>query len=355
MNTTDIEYYDYSLPEELIAQEPPARRGESRMLALDRQTGDTVVTMFPRIVDYLRSGDCLVFNDTKVMKARLYGRKNGAEDGAQVEVLLLAVDQRNPKRWQCLLKPGKRLPVGTMVKLIDRNQHFVDGSELTVVAKDDDGSATVEFAGDRVFELQELCGHIPLPPYIHRADREADFERYQTIFARQAGAVAAPTAGLHFTQAVMDALTAKGVLTANVTLHVGLGTFRPVEETDIRQHRMHSEEYILTPETADKINRTKAAGGRILAVGTTSVRVLESCADEHGIVTPQRRHTNIFIYPPYRFKAVDLLLTNFHLPKSTLLMLVSALAGRDHILNAYQVAIANRMRFFSYGDCMLIH
>jgi len=355
MDTTSTDYYDYQLPEELIAQEPPAHRGESRMLTLDRQSGQTSVTMFSALVDYLRPGDCLVFNDTKVMKARLYGRKNALPDGAKVEILLLSVDHLQPRRWSCLLKPGKRLPVGTRVQLIDHQGAFVADGGLTVLSKADDGAATVEFDSDRVFDLQEKCGHIPLPPYIRRDDNEADYERYQTIFARQAGAVAAPTAGLHFTQDVLDRLTAKGVLQANVTLHVGLGTFRPVEVADIRQHAMHFEECFISPETADRINQAKAAGGRILAVGTTSVRTLESCADEQGFLSSQSRNTNIFIYPPYRFKVVDMLLTNFHLPKSTLLMLVSALAGRDHVLAAYQTAIDERMRFFSYGDCMLIH
>lgn len=354
MDSTCTELYDYVLPEELIAQEPPRERGESRMLVLDRNTGNCEITSFSAIADFLRPSDCLVFNDTKVMKARMYGRKNGTQEGARAEILLLAVDPVIPSRWQCLLKPGKRLPPGSRIRLLDRNDEFSGDDWCTVVDRGDDGSYIVDFTISDVIGLQERCGHIPLPPYIRRADNDADGERYQTIFARQAGAVAAPTAGLHFTSQVLAQLCNKGVAQVNVTLHVGLGTFRPVEVKDLREHRMHSEECLLSPETAGRINAVRASSGRILAVGTTSVRVLESCSGADGILHPQRRHTDIFIYPPYRFKAVDMLLTNFHLPQSTLLMLVSAFAGRENVMAAYRLAIAERMRFFSYGDCMLI-
>lgn len=353
MDFTRTDLYDYVLPEALIAQEPPENRGESRMLVLNRATGQCEITTIDAIADYLRPGDCMVFNDTKVMKARLFGRKNGTDEGARTEIFLLAVNPSQPTRWQCLLKPGKRLPPGSRIRLIDRANQFTE-DWATVIERHDDGSGTIEFSSPDVPAIQERCGHIPLPPYIRRNDNDNDGERYQTVFARQSGAVAAPTAGLHFTPEILARIGNKGIQQVSVTLHVGLGTFRPVETDDLREHRMHREEFIITGEAAAGINAAHAAGGRVLAIGTTSVRVLESCADENGKLQPQLHHTEIFIYPPYRFKATDMLLTNFHLPKSTLLMLVSAFAGRELILEAYRQAIAAKMRFFSYGDCMLI-
>ncbi len=349
---TDL--FDFILPEELIAQFPPEKRGESRMLVLDRGSGAMDIHPFREIVDYLRPGDCLVFNDTKVMRARMYGLKNGEPGAARIEILLIRAESGDGSRWQCLLKPGKRVKPGTRVRLITAEGDFAGDDWFTVTAKNDDGSFTVEFNSADNFAIQERYGHMPLPPYIRRADAVQDVERYQTIFAREAGAVAAPTAGLHFTADVLATLAARGVEQVNVTLHVGPGTFKPVSVDDVTQHLMHTESFVLTAESAARINRVKDAGGRILAVGTTSVRVLESCAGADGKVLPQIGSTNIFIYPPYQPKVVDMLLTNFHLPKSTLIMLVSAFAGRENVLAAYELAIRERMRFYSYGDCMLL-
>ncbi|MDD3118525.1 MAG: tRNA preQ1(34) S-adenosylmethionine ribosyltransferase-isomerase QueA [Victivallales bacterium] len=349
------DWFDYYLPEELIAQFPPEQRGASRMLVLHRETGAMTIRPFAAIVAYLRPGDCLVFNDTKVMRARMYGWKNGDPGAARIEILLLRPESSDGVRWQCLLKPGKRVRPGTRVRLVTAAGEFVGDDWFTVTAKNSDNSFTVAFSSSDNELLQQRYGHVPLPPYIRRADGDLDQDRYQTIFAREAGAVAAPTAGLHFTPEILAELAAKGVEQVNVTLHVGPGTFQPVAVADVSEHHMHTEQFILTEASAATINRVKAAGGRILAVGTTSVRVLESCAGDDGRVTPQTGATDIFIYPPYRPRVVDLLLTNFHLPKSTLIMLVSAFAGREHVLAAYRLAVEERMRFYSYGDCMLLN
>jgi len=355
MNT---ELFDYVLPQELIAQRPAERRDRSRMLVLDRATGVCSIRDFSAITDYLRPGDALIFNDTKVMKARMYGRKNGLSDGAHFEILLINPYPRGETvpgcRYQALLKPGKRALPGTRVLLLDRQEQLQPGAPgFTVAERLDDGTFVVDFDTPDQEAVQAEFGHIPLPPYIRRRDEEKDFERYQTIFARIPGAVAAPTAGLHFTPKVLQALKAKGVATGEVTLHVGPGTFKPVSVAEVASHKMHTERFMLPEATARLINATRAGGGRIVAVGTTTVRTLESCCDEHGVVTAQSGATDIFLYPPYRPRAVDLLLTNFHLPKSTLLMLVSCFADREKVLAAYHYAIASRMRFYSYGDCML--
>ncbi len=349
---TDL--FDFYLPEELVAQFPPEKRGESRMLVLDRFSGDMEIRPFRAITEFLRPGDCLVFNDTKVMRARMYGIKNGEPGAARIEILLVRAESHDGFCWQCLLKPGKRVKPGTRVRLVTASGEFAGDDWFTVETKNDDGSFTVRFDSADNFALQERYGHMPLPPYIKRADAILDQERYQTIFAREAGAVAAPTAGLHFTAEVLDELSARGVEQVNVTLHVGPGTFKPVAVEDVTLHQMHTECFVLTETSAAAINRVKASGGRVMAVGTTSVRVLESCAGEDGRVIPQVGSTDIFIYPPYRPKVVDMLLTNFHLPKSTLIMLVSAFAGRENVLAAYELAVREKMRFYSYGDCMLL-
>ncbi len=350
--------FDYTLPEELIAQRPAERRDQSRMLVLDRATGACELHEFSDVIDFIRPGDLLVSNNTKVMRARLYGLKNGALAGAHFEALLVnpcPAGEKTPGcRYQAMLKPGKRALPGTMVKLLDRDGKLnPDAPEFTVAERLDDGTFVIDFNTPDQDALQAAYGHIPLPPYIKRSDEEGDFERYQTIFAKISGAVAAPTAGLHFTPEVLAALDAKGVKRCEVTLHVGPGTFKPVSEADLTKHKMHTERFVLPQATADLINATRAAGGRILAVGTTTVRTLESCADAAGHVTARSGATDIFLYPPYRPRAVDMLITNFHLPKSTLLMLVSCFADREKVLKAYEFAIANRLRFYSYGDCML--
>jgi len=355
----DTGLFDYVLPEELIAQRPAEKRDRSRMLALRRDSGAYELHDFADIVDFLRPGDALISNDTKVMKARMYGRKNGLPDGALFEILLIAPHPRGEARpgcrYQVMLKPGKRALPGTRVQLIDRAERLSpDAPSFTVAERLEDGTFAVDFDTPDQETLQEQYGHIPLPPYIKRRDEEKDFERYQTIFARVPGAVAAPTAGLHFTPDVLEKLRARGVAEGRVTLHVGPGTFKPVSTADLTMHKMHSERFELPAATAELINATHRRGGRVLAVGTTTVRTLESCCDEKGAVTPQSGETSIFLYPPYRPRAVDMLLTNFHLPKSTLLMLVSCFADREKVLEAYQYAIREKMRFYSYGDCMLL-
>ena len=353
---TDL--FDYQLPEELIAQRPAEKRDRSRMLVMDRATGKCTIRDFSDIVEYLSPGDLLVSNNTKVMRARMYGRKNGLEEGAHFEALLLNPHPAGEKipgtRYQAMLKPGKRALPGTYVKLLDHaGRLLAEAPGFTVAERLEDGTFVIDFDTADQESLQSQFGHIPLPPYIKRGDQGSDFERYQTVFAKVSGAVAAPTAGLHFTEDVLQKLEAKGIRRAEVTLHVGAGTFKPVSEEIITDHKMHTEHFVLSSETADLINSTRAAGKRVVAVGTTTVRTLESCADETGIVHAQSGATNIFLYPPYQPRSVDMLLTNFHLPKSTLLMLVSCFADREKVLNAYQTAIVNKMRFYSYGDCML--
>jgi S-adenosylmethionine:tRNA ribosyltransferase-isomerase len=345
--------FDYNLPEELIAQYPADRRGESRMLVLDRISGKTEIHPFSDIVDYLQPGDLIVCNNTRVMNARLYGLKGGSPEGAKIEALLTSV---NPSgSWKCLLKPGKRVRPGVSVKLLNRAGELLpDNPSFTVLNHRDDGSYEIKFDTSNAEKMMACCGHVPLPPYIKRSDETDDFERYQTIFAKRPGAVAAPTAGLHFTSDVMEKITNKGLKTTAVTLHVGPGTFKPVEVDDVSNHQMHSESFELTQATADLINQTHQTGNRVIAIGTTTVRVLESCAAPDGTVSARSGWTDIFLYPPYKPRAVDTLLTNFHLPKSTLLMLVSTFAGREHVMAAYRQAAEAQMRFYSYGDCMLL-
>lgn len=339
MKTHDF-YYD--LPEELIAQTPLERRDGSRLMVLDRQTGEIEHKHFYDIVDFLRPGDCLVMNDSRVLPARLLGHR---PTGGAVEVLLLR--DLGDKKWECLCKPGRKMREGDTVT-------FGDGElTATVVAVQEDGNRIVEFHYEGIFlEVLERLGKMPLPPYI-KAEL-ADQERYQTVYSREVGSAAAPTAGLHFTNELLDKIRAMGVKTAFVTLHVGLGTFRPVKAEEITEHHMHSELCMMNEETARILNETKAAGGRVICVGTTSCRTLESLVNEDGTFEAKSRWTDIFIYPGYTFKAMDGLITNFHLPESTLVMLVSAFAGREHVLNAYNVAVAQRYRFFSFGDAMLL-
>ena len=339
MQTKD---YWYDLPEELIAQTPLERRDSSRLMVLDRQTGDVSHRHFFDIVEYLRPGDCLVMNDSRVLPARLLGHR---PSGGAVEVLLLR--DLGDNRWECLCKPGRKMQVG--------NEVIFGSGELTAVVREvrEDGNRVVEFQYEGIFlEVLERLGKMPLPPYIK--EELADQERYQTVYSREVGSAAAPTAGLHFTTELLERIRAMGVQTAFVTLHVGLGTFRPVKAEQITDHHMHAELCMMSEETASILNRTKEAGGRIICVGTTSCRTLESLVGEDGRFSAGSKWTDIFIYPGYRFKAMDGLITNFHLPESTLVMLVSAFAGREHVLNAYAEAVKERYRFFSFGDAMCI-
>ena len=340
MKTSDFSFY---LPKEQIAQTPLPDRAASRLLALDRVTGEIRHDTFRGITKYLRAGDCLVINDTKVMPARLLGVKAGGS--ARVEVLLLK--RLSTDRWEVLTYPGKKARPGSVIS-------FGEG-KLTGEIKEiiGDGNRIIEFRYDGFFEniLDEL-GEMPLPPYI--TEKLQDRDRYQTVYAKNDGSAAAPTAGLHFTRELLDEIEKMGVTVAHITLHVGLGTFRPVKVQDVSKHIMHSEYYVVEPAEAEKINAAKKNGGRIAAVGTTSMRTLESVADENGSVVPKSGWTDIFIYPGYKFKAVDILITNFHLPESTLIMLVSAFAGKENILRAYAEAVEEGYRFFSFGDAMVI-
>ncbi len=332
----------YDLPQELIAQTPLERRDASRLMVLDRRTGELLHRRFYDIVEYLNPGDCLVMNDSRVLPARLLGHR---PTGGAVEVLLLR-DLGN-RCWECLCKPGKKMQVGSTAS-------FGNG-ELTAAVREvrEDGNRVVEFDYQGIFlEVLERLGKMPLPPYIRQ--ELADQERYQTVYSRETGSAAAPTAGLHFTRELLDAIRAKGVKTAFVTLHVGLGTFRPVKAEEITEHHMHSELCMMSAETADLLNETRRGGGRIVCVGTTSCRTLESLVKEDGMFAPGSKWTDIFIYPGYTFKAMDALITNFHLPESTLVMLVSAFAGREHVLEAYAQAVREKYRFFSFGDAMFI-
>ena len=340
MKVTD---FDYHLPEELIAQHPVEPRDTSRLLTLDKITGEVVhKAHFYELLEELNAGDVLVFNDTKVIPARLYGQR--AESGGTVEVLLLT--PAGESSWECLVKPGKKCPIGQVIVFDERLKG-------TVTDKTDFGGRIIKFECTGVFDevIQEI-GEMPLPPYIH--EKLEDKDRYQTVYAKEKGSAAAPTAGLHFTPELLEKIKAKGVELEFVTLHVGLGTFRPVSADSIEDHQMHSEFYVVHKDTADRINAAKAAGRRIVAVGTTSVRTLESASTEEGVLQATSGWTQIFIYPGYKFKMVDALVTNFHLPQSTLLMLISALAGREHCLAAYEEAVRERYRFFSFGDAMFI-
>lgn len=339
MKTKD---FDFQLPEELIAQTPLEKRDSSRLMLLDRESGEVAHSVFSRLPEYLQAGDCLVMNDSRVLPARLFGHR---PTGGAVEVLLLT--DKGDNVWECLTRPGRKTPVGT--KII-----FGDG-ELTgeVVEAVSDGNKRIRFYYEGIFlEVLEKLGRMPLPPYIKTELR--DQNRYQTVYAREPGSAAAPTAGLHFTPELLKELEAKGVELLYITLHVGLGTFRPVKEEEITDHEMHAEYCIISEETAEKLNKAKREGRRIVCVGTTSCRTLEAVAGEDGFVRPFSDWVNIFIYPGYRFKCVNALITNFHLPQSTLIMLVSALAGREHVLNAYEIAVKERYRFFSFGDAMMI-
>lgn len=333
----------FELPDELIAQDPLEERSSSRLLVLDRETGAVSHHVFREITDYLQPGDCLVLNDTKVIPARLLGEKEGT--GAHVELLLLK--RCGADVWETLARPGKKCRPGTRLSF---GSGLLTAEVLETV---EDGNRLVRFTYDGVFEeILDQLGEMPLPPYI--THKLQDRNRYQTVYAKHDGSAAAPTAGLHFTQELLTEIAAKGVEIAYVTLHVGLGTFRPVKEENVLEHHMHSEYFQISQEAACKINSAKTGGGRVVCVGTTSCRTVESAAEEEGIVHPGSDNTDIFIYPGYRFKNVDALITNFHLPESTLVMLVSALAGRENVLKAYEEAIRERYRFFSFGDAMFI-
>lgn len=334
-------YFD--LPQELIAQDPLEDRSSSRLLVLDKETGEMEHRVFHDIVEYLHEGDCLVLNNTKVIPARLMGTKR--DTGATIEVLLLK--RRENDIWETLVKPGKKAKPGTVITF---GEGLLTGTVVDIVAE---GNRLIQFSYEGIFEeVLDKLGEMPLPPYI--THKLQDKNRYQTVYAKYEGSAAAPTAGLHFTKELLAQVEEKGVKIAYVTLHVGLGTFRPVKEENVLEHHMHSEFYQVTPEAAKLINDTKAAGGRVICVGTTSCRTIESAADQNGVVQAGCGDTEIFIYPGYQFKVLDNLITNFHLPESTLIMLVSALAGREHVLRAYETAVEMKYRFFSFGDAMFI-
>ncbi|MPQ26171.1 tRNA preQ1(34) S-adenosylmethionine ribosyltransferase-isomerase QueA [Bacillus paralicheniformis] len=339
-----VELFDFDLPERLIAQVPLKERDASRLMVLDKKTGEITHSTFKHVIDFLNAGDCIVLNDTRVLPARLYGVKE--ETGAKVEVLLLKQEEGDV--WETLVKPAKRVKRGTVLS-------FGDG-RLTAVCTDEleHGGRKIEFRYEGIFyEVLESLGEMPLPPYIK--EQLDDRERYQTVYSKKQGSAAAPTAGLHFTEDILDALRKKGVHIAFITLHVGLGTFRPVSAENVEEHDMHAEFYEMSEETAALLNRVRQEGGRIISVGTTSTRTLETIASEHdGRFREARGWTSIFIYPGYTFRAIDGMITNFHLPKSSLIMLVSALAGREHVLSAYRTAVEHEYRFFSFGDAMLI-
>ena len=340
----NINLFDFNLPEELIAQKPSDKRDHSRLLVVDKDNKTYEDKMFYNIIDYLRPGDVLVRNNTKVIPARLFGVKEVT--GANVETLLLK--QLEGDVWECLTRPAKSLKVGAKIKYGD-GQLFGE-----VIEEKDEGIRLIKFIYDGIFlEVLDQLGKMPLPPYIK--EQLCTNDRYQTVYAKYEGSAAAPTAGFHFTEELFDQIKTKGIEVLDVTLHIGLGTFRPVKVEDTKDHVMHSELYEITPEVADKLNQAKREGRRIIAIGTTSVRTLEANASEFGKFTPIKKETNIFIEPGYTFKAVDAIITNFHLPKSTLIMLVSAFAGREFTLEFYNHAIENRYRFFSFGDSMFIH
>lgn len=340
MKTAD---FDYELPQELIAQDPLEQRDSSRLLILDKKTGERTHRIFHDIIDYLHEGDCLVINNTKVIPARLIGEREGT--GGKVEVLLLK--RKTDNVWETLVKPGKKARPGMRLSFGGGLLH----AEVQEVV--DEGNRLIRFEYEGIFEeILDQLGQMPLPPYI--THQLKDKNRYQTVYAKYEGSAAAPTAGLHFTEELLQQIQEKGVKIARVTLHVGLGTFRPVKVDDVTQHHMHTEFYHVSQEAADIINETKKQGGRVICVGTTSCRTIESAADGQGVVQATEGDTDIFIYPGYQFKVLDCLITNFHLPESTLLMLVSALAGKEHIMAAYEEAVREKYRFFSFGDAMFI-
>lgn len=339
----DVKDFYYELPQELIAQDPLPDRSSSRLMVLDKNTGEVEHRVFRDIVDYLRPGDCLVINNTKVIPARLYGVKEGTQ--AKIEILLLKRKENDV--WETLVKPGKKCKPGTRISFGDG---LLVGEIIDIV---EEGNRLIQFHYEGIFEeILDQLGQMPLPPYI--THQLSDKNRYQTVYAKYDGSAAAPTAGLHFTPELLQQVKDMGVTIAEVTLHVGLGTFRPVKETDVLKHHMHSEFYRIEQSEADKINRAKREGHRVIAVGTTSTRTLEAASDEQGFLRETSGWTEIFIYPGYQFKVIDALITNFHLPESTLVMLVSALAGREHVLAAYETAVKERYRFFSFGDAMFI-
>lgn len=340
MKTSDF-YYD--LPQELIAQTPIEPRDQSRLMVVDKNTGEVTHKIFKDLIDYLNPNDCLILNDTRVIPARIYGVKK--ETGAVVEFLLLKQSENNV--WECLCKPGKRAKIGT---------EFVFGEglvECEVVDITNDGNRKIQFKCDskEIYTILDKIGKMPLPPYI--TEELKNGERYQTVYSRELGSAAAPTAGLHFTNELLKRIEQKGIKIGYVTLHVGLGTFRPVKVDDVTKHKMHTEHYHISKQTADLINKTKANGGRVISVGTTSTRTLESVATKNGCICEDEDDTSIFIYPGYEFKSIDGLVTNFHLPESTLIMLISAFAGYDNVMNAYKIAVDERYRFFSFGDACL--
>lgn len=339
----DLKDFNYDLPEELIAQDPLEDRSSSRLMVLHKDTGRIEHKIFRDIIDYLNPRDCLVINDTKVIPARLMGIKE--DTGAAIEVLLL---KRNADDvWECLVKPGKKARTGARIVF---GEGLLVGEIVDVI---EDGNRMIKFHYEGIFEeILDKLGQMPLPPYI--THKLQDKNRYQTVYARNEGSAAAPTAGLHFTKELLEKIKEKGVNVVSITLHVGLGTFRPVKVDKIEEHHMHTETFNISKEAADTINRARVAGGRVIAVGTTSCRTLESAAADDGTIPARSGDTDIFIYPGYKFKAIDCLITNFHLPESTLIMLVSALAGRDNIMNAYETAVKERYRFFSFGDAMFI-
>lgn len=339
----DVKDFDYELPEELIAQDPLEDRSSSRLMVLDKTTGNVEHHIFKDILEYLKPGDCLVINNTKVIPARLYGVKEGTN--AKIELLLLKRKENDV--WETLVKPGKKAKPGTRIIFGDG---LLVGEIIDIV---EEGNRLIQFHYEGIFEeILDQLGQMPLPPYI--THQLQDKGRYQTVYAKYDGSAAAPTAGLHFTKELLEQVKAKGVDIAEVTLHVGLGTFRPVKVENVLEHHMHSEFYMVSQEAADKINHAKKNGNRVISVGTTSTRTLESAADENGFLKETSGWTEIFIYPGYKFKVIDGLITNFHLPQSTLVMLVSALAGREHVLHAYQIAVEEKYRFFSFGDAMFI-
>ena len=340
MKTSDF-YYD--LPQELIAQTPIEPRDQSRLMVVDKNTGEVTHKIFKDLIDYLNPNDCLILNDTRVIPARIYGVKK--QTGAVVEFLLLKQSENNV--WECLCKPGKRAKIGT---------EFVFGEglvECEVVDITDDGNRKIQFKCDskEIYTILDKIGKMPLPPYI--TEELKNGERYQTVYSRELCSAAAPTAGLHFTNELLERIEQKGIKIGYVTLHVGLGTFRPVKVDDVTKHKMHTEHYHISKQTADLINKTKANGGRVISVGTTSTRTLESVATKNGCICEDEDDTSIFIYPGYEFKCIDGLVTNFHLPESTLIMLISAFAGYDNVMNAYKIAVDERYRFFSFGDACL--
>ncbi|HBA03266.1 MAG TPA: tRNA preQ1(34) S-adenosylmethionine ribosyltransferase-isomerase QueA [Clostridium sp.] len=339
-----VKDFYFDLPKELIAQHPLKKRDESRLMVLNKKSGEVEHKVFKDIIEYLNPGDCLVLNDTRVMPARLYGAKEGS--GGKMEFLLL--NRHEDDIWETLVKPGKRGKVGA--KFVFGNGEL----KAEVVEVLDNGNRKVKFYYDGIFEeVLDRLGEMPLPPYIE--EKLEDRERYQTVYSKEVGSAAAPTAGLHFTDELLQAIKKKGINIAFVTLHVGLGTFRPVKAEEIQDHEMHSEYYILDKENAEIINNAKRSGKRVIAVGTTSNRTLESIANEEGQVKEQSGYTSIFIYPGYKFKIVDAIITNFHLPESTLIMLISAFSTREIVMNAYKIAVENKYRFFSFGDAMFIH